>query len=92
MGKVHNSQFTIYNFWGCGSIFFTFCFSLFTLFRIFVAKKSFLPMRLRNTLATIIIIKLIIIAIIKLVFFPDFLTKKAPDDKAGYVATQILNQ
>ena len=49
-------------------------------------------MRLRNTLATIIIIKLIIIAIIKFVFFPDFLTKKAPDDKAGYVATQILNQ
>lgn len=49
-------------------------------------------MRLRNTLAAIVIIKLIIIAVIKFVFFPDFLKKNAADDEAGYVATQILNQ
>ena len=59
---------------------------------IFVPNKHAKPMRLRNTLVTIVIIKLIIIAVIKFVFFPDFLKKNAADDEAGYVATQILNQ
>ncbi|MBO6018418.1 MAG: DUF4492 domain-containing protein [Prevotella sp.] len=47
-------------------------------------------MRLRNTLATIIIVKLIIIAILKLVFFPDFLKQKAGNNKAEYVARRCM--
>ncbi len=43
-------------------------------------------MRLRNTLTIIIIVKLVIIAILKLVFFPDVLQQKAGHDKAEYVA------
>jgi hypothetical protein len=50
-------------------------------------------MRLGRTLWAIILIKLFIIfAVLKVFFFPDFLKEHAEGDKAGYVATQILNQ
>ena len=54
---------------------------------------GFRNMRLGHTLWAIILIKLFIIfAVLKVFFFPDFLKEHAEGDKAGYVATQILNQ
>lgn len=49
-------------------------------------------MRLRHVLCTIIIIKVIVIIILKVFFFPDFLKEHAGDNEPEYVATQILNQ
>ena len=54
---------------------------------------GFRNMKLGRTLWAIIIVKLIIIfAVLKVFFFPNFLKEHAQGDKAGYVATQILNQ
>ena len=54
---------------------------------------GFRNMKLGRTLWAIIIVKLIIIfAVLKVFFFPNFLKEHAQGDDAGYVATQILNQ
>ena len=55
-------------------------------------KDGFAQMRLGRILWTVIIIKLLIIfAILKVFFFPDFLAEHATDgDKAGFVAGEIL--
>ena len=54
---------------------------------------GFRNMKLGRTLWAIIIVKLIIIfAVLKVFFFPNFLKEHAQGDEAGYVATQILNQ
>ena len=54
---------------------------------------GFRNMKLGRTLWAIIIVKLIIIfAVLKVFFFPNFLKEHANGDEAGYVATQILNQ
>ncbi len=55
---------------------------------------GFRNMKIGRTLWTIIIIKLIIIfAVLKVFFFPDFLSEHAADgDKAGFVATEVLNR
>lgn len=57
-------------------------------------KDGFAQMRLGRILWTVIIIKLLIIfAILKVFFFPDYLKKLAPDgDKAGYVSTQLTER
>lgn len=57
-------------------------------------KDGFAQMRLGRTLWTVIIIKLLIIfAILKVFFFPDYLKKMATDgDKAGYVSTQLTER
>ena len=50
-------------------------------------------MKLGRTLWAIIIVKLVIIfAILKVFFFPNFLKEHADGHEADYVATQILNQ
>lgn len=49
-------------------------------------------MKLRHVLSTIVIIKLIVIVILKVFFFPDFLKQHAENNESEYVATQILNQ
>lgn len=56
--------------------------------------EGFRNMTLGKTLWIIIIIKLFIIfAILKVFFFPDFLSKMVGDgDKASYVSKQILKQ
>ena len=54
---------------------------------------GFRNMKLGKTLWAIILIKLFIIfAVLKVFFFPDFLKQNAAGDKAGYVATKLLNQ
>ena len=54
---------------------------------------GFRSMTLGRTLWTVIIVKLIIIfAVLKLFFFPDFLKGHANGDKAGYVATELINR
>lgn len=55
---------------------------------------GFKNMRLGKTLWMIIIVKLIIIfVVLKIFFFNDFLSKKAPDgNKAEYVSTQITDR
>lgn len=55
---------------------------------------GFRNMKIGRTLWTIIIIKLIIIfAVLKVFFFPDFLLEHAPNgDKAEFVATEMLNK
>ena len=54
---------------------------------------GFKNMKLGRTLWAIILIKLfIIVAVLKVFFFPNFLKEHANGDEAGYVATQILNQ
>jgi len=55
---------------------------------------GFRNMEIGRTLWTVIIIKLIIIfAVLKVFFFPDFLSEHATDgDKAGFVATEVLNR
>ncbi len=55
--------------------------------------EGFKSMRLGRTLWAIILIKLFIIfAVLKLFFFPDFLKTHAGDDKAGYVATELVDR
>ena len=54
---------------------------------------GFRHMTLGKTLWAIILIKLFVIfVVLKLFFFPDFLKQNAGEDKAGFVATKILNQ
>ena len=54
---------------------------------------GFRSMKLGRTLWAIIIVKLVIIfAILKVFFFPNFLQEHADGHEADYVATQILNQ
>lgn len=54
---------------------------------------GFRSMKLGKTLWAIILIKLFVIfVVLKLFFFPDFLKQNAGEDKAGFVATKILNQ
>ena len=65
------------------------------LYRIYdLYADGFRNMKIGRTLWTIIIIKLIIIfAVLKVFFFPDYLKKMAPDgDKAGYVSTQLTER
>ena len=64
------------------------------LYRVFdLYYDGFRNMKLGRTLWAIIIVKLIIIfAVLKVFFFPNFLKEHANGDEAGYVATQILNQ
>ena len=64
------------------------------LYRVFdLYYDGFRNMKLGRTLWAIIIVKLIIIfAVLKVFFFPNFLKEHAQVDEAGYVATQILNQ
>jgi competence protein ComGC len=64
------------------------------LYRVFdLYYDGFRNMKLGRTLWAIIIVKLIIIfAVLKVFFFPNFLKEHAQGDEAGYVATQILNQ
>ena len=53
---------------------------------------GFRHMKLGRTLWAVIIVKLIVIfAVLKVFFFPNFLKEHAQGDEAGYVATQILN-
>ena len=63
------------------------------LYRIYdLYADGFRNMKIGRTLWTIIIIKLIIIfAVLKVFFFPDFLAEHAPNgDKAEFVAGEIL--
>ena len=64
------------------------------LYRVFdLYYDGFRNMKLGRTLWAIIIVKLIIIfAVLKVFFFPNFMKEHAQGDEAGYVATQILNQ
>ena len=64
------------------------------LYRVFdLYYDGFRNMKLGRTLWAIIIVKLIIIfAVLKVFFFPNFLKEHAQGDEAGYVATQLLNQ
>ena len=57
-------------------------------------RDGFAQMTVGRTLWTVIIIKLIIIfAVLKLFFFPDFLSEHAPNgDKAEFVATEMLKE
>lgn len=65
------------------------------LYRVFdLYYDGFRHMRLGKTLWAIILIKLFIMfAILKVFFFPDFLKQHAEDgDKAGYVATELVDR
>lgn len=65
------------------------------LYRIYdLYAAGFRNMEIGKTLWTIIIVKLIIIfAVLKLFFFPDFLSKHAPKgDKSGFVAGEMLDR
>ena len=54
---------------------------------------GFKNMRLGKTLWAIILIKLFIMfAILKVFFFPNFLKQHAQGDKAGYVATELVDR
>ena len=54
---------------------------------------GFRNMRLGRTLWAIILIKLIIIfAVLKVFFFPNFLKEQAKGDEAGYVATELVER
>lgn len=57
-------------------------------------RDGFREMTLGRTLWLIILVKLFIMFfILRLFFFPNYLSTHAPDgDKAGYVATQLINQ
>ena len=55
--------------------------------------EGFRNMTLGKTLWAIILIKLFIIfVVLKLFFFPDFLKQHADGDKAGYVATELVDR
>ena len=64
------------------------------LYRVFdLYYDGFSSMTLGRTLWAVIIVKLIIIfAVLKVFFFPDYIGEHAKGDKADFVATQILNQ
>ena len=54
---------------------------------------GFRSMTLGRTLWAVILIKLFIIFIVlKLFFFPNFLKQHAGDDKAGYVAGELVER
>lgn len=54
---------------------------------------GFRQMTWGRTLWVLILLKLFIIfGILKLFFFPDFLSSKAKGDEAGYVSTQLIIQ
>ena len=54
---------------------------------------GFRHMRLGKTLWAIILIKLFIIfVILKLFFFPNFLSQHAEGDEAGFVATELTER
>ena len=54
---------------------------------------GFRNMRLGKTLWAIILIKLFIIfVVLKLFFFPNFLSQHAGDDKAGFVARELVER
>lgn len=57
-------------------------------------RDGFAQMTVGRTLWTVIIIKLIIIfAILKLFFFPDFLKQHSKDgDKAGLVSNELVKR
>ena len=55
--------------------------------------EGFRDMKLGRTLWTIILIKLFIIfVILKLFFFPNFLSQHAEGDEAGFVATELTER
>ena len=55
--------------------------------------EGFRDMRLGRTLWAIILVKLIIIfAVLKVFFFPNFLKEHAQGDEANYVATQLTER
>ena len=55
--------------------------------------EGFRDMTLGRTLWLVILIKLFIIfVVLKLFFFPDFLKQNAGDDKAGFVATELVER
>ncbi|OJU37646.1 MAG: hypothetical protein BGN96_03780 [Bacteroidales bacterium 45-6] len=62
-------------------------FNFFTMFR-----DGFKSMTLGRILWTVVIVKLSIMLIIKLLFFPDFLSSRCKTDKekADYVRSEIL--
>ena len=65
------------------------------LYRIYdIYADGFRNMKIGRTLWTIIIIKLIIIfAVLKVFFFPDFLSEHATNgDKAEFVAGEMFNE
>ena len=65
------------------------------LYRIYdIYADGFRNMKIGRTLWTIIIIKLIIIfAVLKVFFFPDFLSEQAPNGyKTEYMTEEMLNE
>ena len=64
------------------------------IYRVFdLYYDGFRNMRLGKTLWAIIAIKLIIIfAILKVFFFPNFLKEHAEGDESGYVATELVDR
>ena len=55
--------------------------------------EGFRDMRLGRTLWAIILVKLIIIfAVLKVFFFPNFLKEHAQGNEANYVATQLTER
>ena len=55
--------------------------------------EGFRNMRLGRTLWAIILVKLIIIfAVLKVFFFPNFLKEHAQGNEANYVATQLTER
>ena len=64
------------------------------LYRIFDLYDGFRNMTLGRTLWTVILIKLVVIfAVLKVFFFPDYLKEHSEKGhEADYVATQILKQ
>ena len=65
------------------------------LFRVYdLYAEGFRNMTIGKTLWAVILVKLFIIFfVLKLFFFPDFLSKKAKDgDKAGYVSTEMMKR
>lgn len=57
-------------------------------------RDGFSKMRLGRTLWLVIVVKLVIIfAVLKVFFFPDFLKQNATDgDKAGYVSKELIQR
>ena len=64
------------------------------LYRVFdLYYDGFRQMRLGKTLWAIILIKLLIIfAVLKVFFFPNFLKELAQGDNSGYVATELIER
>ncbi len=56
-------------------------------------REGFAGMKLGKTLWLVVIVKLVVIfVVLKLLFFPDIINRRAGGDKAGYVSTQILER